>query len=385
MLIGMAIELHTDHGGGNGWLLDISDTDAAQVRFAAEPRNCPEALWFHIRLTGLAGRSIRVILANPEQTLGGADWSGNRPAVRIDAGRWHRGHCPVPVTTPGGRTEWAWQLEPGAETIELAACFPYQPADLQQTLVELEGAFRTELLGLTGANRRIVRVYNRPADRSHPSVYLTARNHAGETPGSWVLDGLLRAVAGDTRLREGLTVWAAPFVDLDDVVEGSYGKDPWPHDCNRSWGPGVPARAEVRAVFEDIHRLHGRSDLAFFCDLHAPSHRERNVYVPLRGWDQDSVVSEQARRFAESFAAHCPSDLRSVQPHVTPPRGHSRHAGLSASRWARDVLGVDAACLETSYQGLGGKIFSVADYRRLGAALAETLYDWTRRRIDADG
>lgn len=384
MLLDMSIELHTDHPGGNGLLMEVEGGDPPVVRFAAEPKNCPEALWFHFRLTGLDGQAVRIVLANPEQTLGGGDWSTNRLVWRGDGGRWQRTSCPAAIHTPSGRTEWAWLLEGCGESVEVAACYPYQPADLQETLSDLDGLFKSECIGISGRNNRVIRIYNRSNDAGRPAVYLTARNHAGEVPGSWVLDGLLRAAAENDQIRNGLTIWAMPFVDIDDVVEGSYGKDPYPHDCNRSWGPGVAARPEVRAAAEDLHTLIRQTRVAFFCDLHAPSHREQNVYVPLRGWDQDSVVSQQARCFADQFAAHCPDHLRSERPHVTPPKGHSRHQGLSASRWARDVMGLDAACLEISYQGMGGTVFTPEEYHRLGRALLETLYDWARGQKGAD-
>ena len=67
------------------------------------------------------------------------------------------------------------------------------------------------------------------------------------------------------------------------------------------------------------------------------------------------------------------SALRSPTAFIVPrPGGNSRYAGHSASRWANDV-GVDAVTLETSYQGNETTDYTVADYRRIGEALAETI------------
>ncbi|MHC4715605.1 MAG: M14-type cytosolic carboxypeptidase [Planctomycetota bacterium] len=375
----MAISLRTDFPGGNGLLLGTDDSgDRPLVRFAAELKNCPQAMWFHFRLWGLGGRGVRVVLANPEQTLGGADWSTNSPVMRCGDRRWERVGRPGPVNTPGGRIEWAWDIDVGADEIEVACCYPYQPADLDTTLAELDGAFKTEYIGLTLSGREMCRVFNRQADPTRSAVLLTARHHAGEVPGSWVLDGLLRHVAATAALRR-MVWWAIPFVDLDDVIEGSYGKDPFPHDCNRAYGPSGPRRPEGGAVIAEAKRLRRGSARMFFVDLHGPGHAERATYVPARGWDEGSRINPIAHRFSEMLRSATPEDIRSPIAFITPrPGGNSRYAGMPSSQWAFRQLGVDAVSLETSYQGNETADYTVGDYRRIGAALADTIAEWAR-------
>ncbi|HET6430311.1 MAG TPA: M14-type cytosolic carboxypeptidase [Phycisphaerae bacterium] len=375
----MGIGLRTDFGGGNGLLLGVDESgDRPLVRFAAECRNCPQAMWFHFRLSGIGGRGVRVVLANPEQTLGGADWSTNTLVARWAGRRWERTARPSPVNTPGGRIEWAWDIDGGADEIEVAHCYPYQPADLEATLTELAGVFKAEYIGQTLSGREMIRVYNRLADPTRPAALLTARHHAGEVPGSWVLDGLLRHVAGTPTLRR-ITWWAIPFVDLDDVVEGSYGKDPFPHDCNRSYGPSGPRRPEGGAVMGEAVRLRRGSSGMFFADLHGPAHAERATYVPARGWDEGSPINPIAHRFSEMLQAATPTDIRSPIAFITPRAGgNSRYPGMPSSQWAFRDLNVDAISLETSYQGNETTDYTIGDYRRIGAALANTIAEWVR-------
>ena len=156
----MAISWRTNFPGGNGLLLATDESARRPVlRFAAEPKNCPQALWFHFRAAGLAGRGARVILANPTQTLGGEDWSGNFLVFRTPKSPWLRTARPKRLATPGGRTEWAWDIDAAGGTIEVAHCFPYQPADLEATLAELGGAFKSEFVGLTLAQEAGIRIY----------------------------------------------------------------------------------------------------------------------------------------------------------------------------------------------------------------------------------
>lgn len=374
----MDVRLDTDFPGGNGVLIEATDAGPAVVRFAAEAKNCPQAMWFHFRLTGLPGQEVRVVLANPEQTLGGPDWSTNHPLFRTRDAHWQRTGDPLPLATPAGRTEWAWDLPCPDGSVEFAHCYPYQLADMHATLGELHAPWVRETIGVTIHGRAIPAVYSEKPDGNKPVALLTARHHAGETPGAWVLDGLLRAVDADRSLRERVAWSAIPMVDLDDVVEGSYGKDPHPHDCNRAYG--VICRPEVAAVMHECYRLKGLG-LALLCDLHAPSHRERRSYVPIRGWSKDAVINPIAREFGERFQQAVPSPLRSSIAHVLPPTtARSRYPGTSASRWVTEALHTDGVCVETSYHGTESRDYTVADFRRIGQSLAETIADWVTNR-----
>lgn len=378
----MAISFSVDFPGGNGLLLRADESGRRPVlSFAAEPKNCPQALWFHFRVSGLGGRGARVVLANPEQTLGGWDWSKDRLVWRSGQGAWDRTAAPTRIDTPGGRVEWAWDIDAEGDLIELANCFPYQLTELTSTMEQLGGAFQWTTIGVTLGGMTLPRVFTRLPDANRPAAFLTARHHAGETPGSWVLDGLLRRVAADRRLREEVTWWAVPLVNLDDVVAGSYGKDPCPHDCNRAYGPG-PRRPEIGAVMADARRLKEGSGRMFFADIHAPGHAERANYVPLRGWDADSPANPIAEEFANAFWAACPQDIRSPRAHVTPSPGASTYNGMSSRTWAQTVLGVEAVSLEISYQGNDSTHYGIEDYRRLGTALADTIGQWLRRPLD---
>ncbi len=379
----MTIRIDTDFPGGNGRLMEVAPSPRPTVRFAAECRNCPQAMWFHFRLFGVEADTLRCVLTNPDQTLGGPDWSANRPVYRLAGHDWQRTGPAVRIDRPDGRVEWAWDVPTRNGATELAHCLPYQPADLQATLDEVGGVFTSAPIGLSMQGRPIERVYNALPASDRPGVYLTARNHAGETPGSWVLDGLLRHVAAqgdDGPLARRLAWWAAAMVNIDDVVAGSYGKDAYPHDCNRAYG-GYPRRPETNAVMADVHRMKHRGHVGILVDLHAPSHREQTTYVPLRGWQKGSTINPIGEAFANRFHAACPAEIRSAMAHHTPAGdGEVVFAGLTASQWAREGAGIDAVTLEVSYQGNGRISYLADEYRRLGAALADTIAWWVLDR-----
>ena len=380
----MGIKFSTDFPGGNGLCLGIREGDAQEpvaVRFAAEPKNCPIALWFHFRLGGLDGRAVRLILANPEQTLGGSDWSENKAVYRTPERKWRRTEKPAAITTPGGRTEWAFDLPETQDAVEFAFCFPYQVNDFKATLSQIADSFHTEEIGISAHGRRLLRVRNQGKVSDLPGVYLTARHHAGETPGSWVLDGLLGYVAHSPQLRDAARWWAVPFVSIDDVGEGSYGKDPWPWDINRAYSYAGLRRVEARAVASDVRRWAKECKPLVYIDLHAPTHRERQNYVPIPSADEE--VFEQspgARPFAEMYLAQMPEAIRSSSAWKDTSGWVTRYEGLSSCGWVRKELNIDAFTIETSYQGNEKVDYTIANYQRMGRALAETIAQWCRNK-----
>lgn len=378
----MKIVLDSNFEGGNGRLVELLEVEGRQtVRFAAEPKNCPETMWFYFHLEGLGKRETSIVLSNPHQSLGGADWSANRPVWRTEDEPWQRFGPADAVHRPDGLVEWAWGLPSGLKAADVAFCYPYLPADLETTLAETGDVFSVESIGLTFGSRDLPRVYQ-PDEGTKPVVYLTARSHSGETPGSWVLDGLLRHVAANEPLRRSLAFRAVPFVNLDDALAGSYGKDPFPHDANRAYHP--VRRPENKAIVLDAGRLNAAKRLAFYCDLHAPAHAERQCYLPTRGWMIGAPINPLAEPFAEAFHQAVPEDIRSPVAHITPDQGsNSRYPGLNGSRWASEILEVPSITLETSYQGNATRDYTIDDYRRMGAALAETIVAWVSEHSEA--
>jgi len=370
----------TDFAGGNAITCDVAE-DPGRVRadFAADPRNCPEAMWFHFRVQGLAGRELSLRLMNAEQTLGGEDWSNNHPVYRGDGAEWQRCGSPSEEATPSGRRLFTFTVPAGYDAVEFAHCYPYQLEDLKETLAETGDVWKGEVLGYSHHGRPISRYALEfgGEGEQRPGFYLMARQHAGETPGSWVLEGLLRYLAANESARASALWWVVPFVNIDDVVEGSYGKDPFPCDCNRAWFR-LPLRTETKVIQADIHRWTKRCRPRVLIDLHAPGHQERQTYVHLprkgRPDREYNLVFEFARRFHEAL----PTELRGNKWWERPTYPSRYTVGTTVSSWLYDAYALPGAGLETSYQGIPERDYTIADYHRIGQALATVLIEVAR-------
>src|SRR5690606_27836889 len=113
---------------------------------------------------------------------------------------------------------------------------PYANEELLKLLSETGSLWRSDAIGITGSGAPLQRLTNwmGEVDGVTDGIYCMARQHASESPGSWVLDGFLRhitSVGADAPM-----VWTIPFVDVDGVLAGRPGKDAYPWDFNRAWG-----------------------------------------------------------------------------------------------------------------------------------------------------
>ena len=203
------------------------------------------------------------------------------------------------------------------------------------------------------------------------SIVLTARHHACESTGSYVLDGIIRAMS--RRPPAGCTVFCVPMVDLDGVTAGDQGKDRAPHDHNRDYGRDrEPVYPEVRALrkYIDTHRV------IFGLDCHSPYHlggEHDTVYVVRK----DTGKYDRIARFSELLEQH-------VTKRSLPYRAENDRSSRNAE-WVSDecpdfagyVLSSGreavACALETTYFGMPGSRFSPARALELGRCAARAL------------
>ena len=132
-------------------------------------------------------------------------------------------------------------------------------------------------------------------------VVLSARVHPGESPASFMIDGVIDLLLGDTSLARALRHLAVfkiiPMLNPDGVATGNHRCNLVGHDLNRQWT--APTREESPTIYhlkellkwqslssiDDMSRTrflsHGvPSDrgVAMFCDFHAHS-RSFNIFI----------------------------------------------------------------------------------------------------------
>jgi len=346
---------------GNAGAVEVGESGGLpEVRFTADPHGGPECLWFCFRLMAsapsAAGSSVRLVLQHPHNLLGcGRDAAGNlRPVLRREGGDWERLGAPEIEDLPDGRFRLVWTCPAPATFLEVALCYPYGRAELDALVNESNGYWRAEVIGLSQRARPLLRLANAPGEPggSRPGLYLVARQHSGETPGSWVLDGFLRRLAaagGPAPL-----VWAVPLANIDGVEQGDYGKDNFPYDLNRAWGE-PPMRHEALVIQRDLRRWARRCRPVLGLDFHAPGGAEADgVYGYLPSPYEHPAQHRESLEWAGAFReALSPGFAAAPFDRLVTYR--SRWETPTFVAFFCSAAAAPALALETSYQMAGGE------------------------------
>ncbi len=356
------------------------------VCFEAPKDGSPQGMWWRFRVRGAGGRKLWFHLTNVPEVLGGGGLGEAVPVMREGRGAWRRVD-PETCQKLGPRGPFEFAVDFQTSRAEVAWCYPYGPSDLAAFLKALPASKRKRLRAKrigTSAEGRALKMIS-VAEGRKPAVWLTARNHAGEVAGSHAIEGALGALAGGgpaaSWLRRNCVIHAVPFVDLDSVAEGRYGKNHRPRDPNRDWS-ARPIRPEPAAVIKAIEASRRAERPALFIDLHCPGAGEPRSYpvmpnptaVDDAGWSRHAALARAVERAApRDFPVRLRDwSTRTVDWATWPSAG-------VANSFARNA-GMTALTLELTYNRTArGNLATAELYRALGRSLLGALAAFLKR------
>lgn len=369
---------------GNGKFISYEQkNETEQITFVAESKmNEPAPLWFHFRVEGLSGGTVRFVIGNAHQFLRDAAdanvITNDYPVFRQPSGEWKRTyHCEYEIGY-GNVPISSFTIPKCPETVEVAFCFPYSLADLNITLSETN-VFSKSIIGYSTRGREILRYsLNNQTDRKLPGVYITCRQHAGEVGGSWVLDGLLRYFNNTNRLSEmkDISLWIIPFVDVDGVDEGCYGKDQFLGDMNRSWKMPFTPRTEISAIIQDVVLWQKQCIPELHIDIHSPAHEVRgmlfNLSENLKGWQRKYQINLLEKANEILMKKNMEPFMENI---VTKDNaGSSQGKDNTCSIFFQKKINIPSVLIESSYQGPKSKgVYGIHDYWAYGESLARAI------------
>ncbi|XP_026168193.1 cytosolic carboxypeptidase 2 isoform X2 [Mastacembelus armatus] len=190
---------------------------------------------------------------------------------------------------------WTLQFPYDSDTCYLAHCYPYTYSHLQRYLrcissnpvVTSYCKLRVLCHSLAGNAVYIVTVTSqggsRGEDRRKKAVVVTARVHPGETNGSWMMEGFLDFLLGDSEdaqlLRDTFVFKVVPMLNPDGVVVGNYRCSLAGRDLNRNYKTllrdSFPCVWHTRNMVE---KLMAERDVVLYCDFHGHN-RKNNVFM----------------------------------------------------------------------------------------------------------
>ncbi len=372
-LTGLQVEANVPYGNVADVCVE-GEEDAVEVSFAAHPHSGPECLWFCFRIvnTGRAmGRqSLRLVLKHPGNMLGGSNLANMRPVLRAEGDEWERLPAGTVEELPDGRRRVMWEIGCPATRAEVAFCYPYGPPDVEALVQETDGFWRADTIGVSHQGRPIIRLSNNFGAKGGeaPGLFVISRQHSGETPGSWVLDGFLRHLAAKGAAIP--VVWAVPIANVDGVVHGDYGKDSFPYDLNRAWG-NPPMRHEALVMQRDIGRWVERCRPALGIDFHAPGACEADgVYCYLPRPELYGERHQQALPWAAAIEEALTSES-AAEPFDRVADYPSRWETPGFVSYLCEQHDICALTIETPYALIKGRVLTQDAYREIGRRMAD--------------
>ncbi|HOL35578.1 MAG TPA: M14 family zinc carboxypeptidase [bacterium] len=299
--------------------------------------------------------------------MGSCDLSNIIPIVKKDNSSWKRIERTYQFhPLKDGRYQVSWILNNPGKINDIALCYPYGMAEIEKLVKETRGYLKKDIVGLSSENQSIIRLSNDYSDAGSKKagIYIVARQHSGETPGSWVLEGILRYLAV-SRVKN-IIVWAIPLSNIDGVEKGCYGKDHFPHDLNRSWG-NQPLRHETLVIQRDIARWQERCTPILGLDLHAPGGAEGDgIYFPFHN-GQSPVIKKEKYWINVIGRAIGKEYVFSQYKKICKPVGNLKNlTGLMLDTYFRMCLKIPGLCLEIPYGISKGKVLTIEDYLEIG-------------------
>ncbi|WP_298636891.1 M14-type cytosolic carboxypeptidase [uncultured Umboniibacter sp.] len=203
--------------------------------------------WFHFSVSGDQGSKLQCCIRNAGQAAYLEGWPDYRVCFSYDRKTWHR----LDTNFDGQNLRFETQLE--GNTIWFAY---FEPFSYERHL-ELVGRAQQhdevthEILGLTLDGRPIdLLQIGTPAD-AKPIIWVTARQHPGESMAEHLVEGLLNELLSDSELGKALRSQAVfyiiPNMNPDGSVRGHLRTNAAGMNLNREWQS--PSKEKSPEVF----------------------------------------------------------------------------------------------------------------------------------------
>ena len=222
--------------------------------------------WFHFRLqsTPFISHNININALNHSAYPEG--WKDYYVVASYDRQEWFR----VESEFDGERLQF--EFTPEHDSVYFAYFAPYSYERHLDLISSAQVAFdcRHKLLGQTLDGRDISLLIIGEADANKPKVWITARQHPGETMAEWCAEGMIARLLDEhdgvgRELLDKAVFYIVPNMNPDGSVRGHLRTNAAGVNLNREWqNPSLNQSPEVYLVLKEMERV----GVDMYLDLH---------------------------------------------------------------------------------------------------------------------
>jgi len=316
----------------------VSATSFDDIQLRIRKDNASDfAQWFYFRLQGAAYETCKLRFLNLNETAYPYSWDGYQAVASYDRVNWFR----VPTHVDGN--ELVIEHAPLADSVYYAYFEPYSHEQHLNLIgmAQSSGLCQVSDLGSTVQQRDINLLTIGHEVESDLKVWITARQHPGETMAEWFVEGLITRLL-DTQdptsraLLDRATFYIVPNMNPDGSVLGNLRTNAAGANLNREWlNPSVETSPEVFHVRNKM--LETGVDL--FLDIHGD---ETIPYIFVAGTEGVPSYDERMARLEDKFK-HL---LRLSSPDFQDEHGYEKDApGAANLSMATAWVGEQFKCL----------------------------------------
>ncbi|TSB21754.1 carboxypeptidase family protein [Psychrobacter sp. YGAH215] len=276
----------------------INAEDQTNIQLAIRPDVGGEFFqWFNFRLSGEVGEQYVLNIMNAGKASYLAGWEDYQAVASYDREYWFR----LPTSYKEGKLTITAEL--ACESIQIAYFAPYSYERHQDLLaaVQVHPLACVEHLGETLDKRDLTLVKVGNGDSKKRSIWITARQHPGETMAEWLVEGLLNSLLDEDNptaklLLEKANFYIVPNMNPDGSVRGHLRTNAVGTNLNREWAN--PSLEKSPEVFHVINKME-ETGVDLFYDVHGD---EALPYVFLAGSQGTPSYNDRLAHLRDKFS-----------------------------------------------------------------------------------